>query len=276
MSARAITFATLAALVASWSGAAAEVVRVGGTGAAQGLMQRLGKAFSAASPGDKLEVVPSLGSTGGIAAVIDGALTIAVTARPPKEAEAAKGVRDVPFLETPFIFVSSGAQPYRLSRSEVVAVYDGALRVWPDGNPIKPILRPRSDTTSDLLIASFEGMRAALERTRKRQDVPVAATDQDNAQMAEEVAYSLAAMTLLQLFTEQPRVRAVALDGVEPSLARMEDGSYLPRAALHFVIPAQPGPAAQRFLDFARTPIAERIIRESGGLPLAERSVTAR
>jgi phosphate transport system substrate-binding protein len=273
---RVVTFAFLAALAAGGSKASAEIVRVGGTGAAQGLMQRLGEAFSAASPGDTLEVMPGLGSTGGIAAVIDGALAIAVTARVSREAEREKGVHDVPFLETPFIFVSSGAQPHRLSRSEVVAVYDGALRVWPDGNPIKPILRPRSDTTSDLLVASFEGMRAALEKTRKRQDVPVAATDQDNAQLAEKIAHSLAAMTLLQLITERPRVRAIALDGVEPSLARMEDGSYLLRTALHLVVAAQPGPAAQRFIDFTRTPAAERIIRESGGLPLTVHSATVR
>lgn len=274
MPARAFVFAAL--LAATWSNASAETVRVGGTGAAQGLMQRLGQAFSAASPGDRLDVVPGLGSSGGIAAVTEGALALAVAARRLKDVEATRAARGEPWLETPFMFVSSSPQTIELSRLDVVAIYRGGLRSWPDGSPIRPILRPRSDSVTDVLIAGFEGMKPALEVTRKRPDVPVAATDQDNLTLAQRVAHSFAATTLLQFITERPAVGSIKLDGVEPSLAHMEDGSYLLRVVLHLVIPAQISPGTQRFLDFVRTPTAERIIRESGGLPLAVHSAAAR
>ena len=62
-------------------GANAQTLRVGGTGAAAGMMKTLGEAFSAATPGVRLDIVPSLGSSGGIAAVRDGALDLAVPSR---------------------------------------------------------------------------------------------------------------------------------------------------------------------------------------------------
>lgn len=263
----------LGAAVAACGAASAQTVRIGGTGAAQGLLLRLSEAFNLVSPGDRLEVVPGLGSSGAIAAIVEGALSVAVVARPLNDAETAKGVRSTPWLETPFIFVSSSPRQMALSRAEVVAAFGGELRTWSDGSSIKPILRPRSDAMTDMMIAHFDGMQAALEKTRRRPDVPLAATDQDNAQLAAKVPNSLAAMTLLQLTTEQPQLRVVALDGVKPSLVRMEEGSYLLRVALQLVVGERSSQVTQRFLSFVRTPIVERIIRESGGLPLAVHSV---
>lgn len=50
-------------------------IKIGGTGAATELLRRLGSAFLGQG-GIAVDVVPSLGSSGGISAVVDGAVAI--------------------------------------------------------------------------------------------------------------------------------------------------------------------------------------------------------
>jgi phosphate transport system substrate-binding protein len=52
-------------------------LRVGGTGSAIGMLQQVGAEFTAAD-GGKIDIVPSLGSTGAIRALADGVIDIAV------------------------------------------------------------------------------------------------------------------------------------------------------------------------------------------------------
>lgn len=253
-------------LLSSAGHAFAEEMKVGGTGAAHGLMERLGEAFGASHPGDQVAVVPGLGSSGGIAALAEGVLQVAVSGRDLKPEEKAKGLESAPFVETLFLFVTSHPKRQRLTRADVVAIYEGTLSKWPDGKEIRPILRPRSDAAAAFVVASFEGMPSAMEKTRQRADVPIAATDQDNLDAAEKTPNSFAGMTLLQFTTETPRLRAIALDGVEASVEAMESGAYPLKMRLRIVTRAEPSPLARRFLDFLRSPDADRIIRESGAV----------
>jgi phosphate transport system substrate-binding protein len=79
---RTTLFAVCAAAFAmATPNASAEVMRAGGTGSAQGLLQRLGEAFGAAHPEHTLEIVPGLGSSGGITAVSEGVLDLSVSSR---------------------------------------------------------------------------------------------------------------------------------------------------------------------------------------------------
>lgn len=265
-----------AALLLVGAGAAgADELKVGGMGAAQGLLQRLGEAFAARHPEDAVEVVPGLGSSGGISAVAEGVLHLSVSGRPLKEEEKAKGLDGIPLLDTPYLFVTSHANPQRLTKAEVVAIYDGALTKWPDGKEIKPILRPKSDSVTPFLIASFEGMQAAMDTLRQRPDVPVAATDQDNIQAAERTAGSFAGATLTQAVTETPRLRRIPLDGVDASVEAMETGAYPLKMRLHAVVRSDRSPAVRRFVAFLHSPAADRIIRESGGAMVAPKPVPA-
>jgi len=89
------------------AGAAEALLRIGGTGAAVAVMTRLGAAFAAYQPDLAVEVLPSLGSSGGIRALAGGAIDIAVSARALKPEEEAQGLQAVALLRTPFVFVTS-------------------------------------------------------------------------------------------------------------------------------------------------------------------------
>jgi len=274
MNGRILSLAAISLLCAGT--ALADDMKVGGTGAAHGILLRLSEAFHAAHPGDRVEAMPGLGSSGGIAAVADGALQLSVASRELKAEEKANGLTALPFLDTPFLFVTSHPNAQKLTTAQVVAIYNGALAKWPDGKEIRPILRPKSDSVTPFLIANLDGMQAAMDKLRQRTDVPVAATDQDNIEAATKVPNSFAGATLVQILTENPRLRTITLDGVDASLAAMEQGSYRLKMRLVAVMRSTPSPVAQRFAAFMRSPEAEKLIRESGGAPLAARTAAAR
>jgi phosphate transport system substrate-binding protein len=225
---------------------------VGGTGAATELLRRLGDAFSKQGEA-QVDVVPSLGSSGGIRALADGVLDVAVSGRPLKPAEVKQGMAVPLVLRTLFIFATSNAKPNGLTMSQLADAYATLNPVWADGTPIKIVLRPPSDSDSDLMAQLFPGLGSAVERARKRPDVPVAATDQDNLDVAEQLPGSLSASTLTQILLEKRKLRAIAINGVEPTLDNFERGDYPYGKKLYFVVPAKPTPVAERFIAFLRS-----------------------
>src|SRR5450830_1081135 len=144
------------ALVAGPS-AAAETLRVGGTGSAIGMLQQVGAEFTAAT-GIKVEVVTSLGSNGAIRALADGVLDIAVPARPLKADESAAGLRQVAVLRTAYVFAASHPKPNGLQVADLSKIFAADKSTWADGTPIRIIFRPRSDTDTALLGQLFAGM----------------------------------------------------------------------------------------------------------------------
>jgi phosphate transport system substrate-binding protein len=263
---RALTLAIIAALCAciSPSQVSAETLRIGGTGATTEILMRLGALFSAASK-IEMEVIPGLGSSGGIRAATDGALDIAVSGRRLTADEKTKGLAEIGVLKTPFVIVTSLFKPAGMTGAEIVQAFGSERKTWPDGSAIRVILRPKSDSDTTLLGELFPNMAAAIETSRKRSDIPTAATDQDNVNIAEQAPGSLAAATLLQILSERKNLRLIAIDGVEPSLANFESGTYKYVKELLFIAHAQKSQAVERFLVFLRSPEAQKTIRDVGG-----------
>lgn len=73
----------------------AETLRLGGVDAAHELLNQLGAVYAADHPGTTIEIVTNLGPTGGIAALEDGVIDLAVSSRPLKQTQYSKGLREV-------------------------------------------------------------------------------------------------------------------------------------------------------------------------------------
>ena len=211
-----------------------------------------------------MQIIPALGSNGGLRAVLDGLLGLSVSGRPLKAEETAAGLRSAASLRTPSVLVTSRRGESALRVADLAAIYRDSTAAWPDGTPVGLVLRPRSDSDSTLMNELFPGLADALEAARKRPDIPVAATDGDNAEMAVRVPASLTGMTLLQLRTERSGLLLVRLDSVEPSFEALENGRYPHSKTLHLVTPTLASPEAARFVQFLRSAAGSRLLREAG------------
>lgn len=103
------TAATACAFAAMTLAASAQAyeIKIGGTGAALGTMQVLAQAYAESQPNAKITVLPSMGSGGGIKAVLAGAIEIGLSSRPLSEAEAKAGAVAVELGRTPFVFATA-------------------------------------------------------------------------------------------------------------------------------------------------------------------------
>lgn len=247
------------------SDASADELKMGGTGSAATLLERLGGICTRGS-GTRIVVVPNLGSGGGIRAASDRALDVAVAGRPLKPEEAAKGLTQVASVRTPFVLITSHARPNGLKGADVADIYGSAKAVWDDGTPLRIVLRPKSDSDTAVLEQHFPGMRAALDKASRRREVATAATDQDNANLAESLPGSLTGASYTQVKIENRNVRLVALDGVEPTLENFERGVYRYGRTLHFIVPVPPSPTAERFIACVRSAVGVQALRDAGNL----------
>ena len=258
-----------ALLFATLNPASTETLRIGGTGSAVATLPVL---FSAFDRGEefKLEVIPSLGSSGGLRALAEGVLDISVSGRVLTREELAQGLTQGAEIRTPFVLVTSQSRPNGLKSSEVAEIFKSRKASWADGSLLRIILRTKSDSDTMLLGNMFPGMAAAIEEARQRRDVPLAATDQDNADMAERIPGSLTGATLSQIKMERRNLRVLAIDGVEPSLDTLESGAYPFVRPIYFVLPAKKNPLAERFIAFLGSPAGRAALRATGNLPTAE------
>lgn len=243
---------------------------VGGTGAALGGMQRLAELYQREHPDDVITVLPSIGSGGGIKAVLKGKIGLGISARPLKDKEKAAGAVATAYARTPFIFVTASA-PGRagagFSSAELIEIFAGERSSWPDGQPLRPVLRPLNDSDSSLLLRSFPELDGVLQAAHGRRGALVGFTDQDAMDLVERLPGTVGTATLAAVLSENRPLTPLALNGVAPDLAALAAGRYPMSKTLRLVTTAEPPALARRFVEFIRSPVAIALLQSLGHLP---------
>lgn len=251
--------------VGTGASAHAETLRIGGTGSALGTMRILGDAFMRSRQAATIEVLPSLGSGGGIKALAANALDLAVSTRDLKDEERAKGLHAQVYGKTALVFATPSSNPIDgVTSAELVAIFSGETAVWPNGEPARPILRPKAETDTQLAEEHIVGMREALERARDRQAVPTFFTDQETADALERMPGSVGTMSLSLIISERRELKALALDGQMATPQSIANGTYPITKTFYFVLPAAPSQMIKDFVAFVFSPEGQAILEYSG------------
>jgi len=244
---------------------AAEEIRIGGTGAALGTMRLLAQTFSQSNPGVEVTLVGNLGSAGAIKAVSGGAISLGVSSRPLNDGERRMGALQLEYARTPFVFaVSAKSAVKAITRQELAEIYSGRMAKWPDGSAVRVVLRPASDIDT----ATVKGVSPELGRgvaaAEKRPGVQFSVTDQDAASDLERIPGAIGPSSLALIVSEQRALRALALDGVEPTPANAATKAYPLYKQLFFITGAKTPPTVERFIAFVRSPAGRRILADNG------------
>ena len=257
--------AVLAALLASGSrGLAAETIRISGTGGAMDTMRILGEAFRKGNPGIRVEMLPGMGSSGGIQAVLAGRLEIGLSARPLSGEERDQGAVDTRYAKTPFVFaVNRSLKMTGMTLESVARIYAGK-RDWEGGKRIRLVLRPPEDTDITVLKGMSPEMSAAGDIALRRAGMIVATTDQEAIDAIETVPGAFGGTVLSILLSRKHAVRVLALDGVVPSVRSMIDRSYPYSKSFFMVTRRNPSDVVRRFIDFVRSPEGSAILSRYG------------
>lgn len=252
-------------------GAHADSIKIGGTGTGLGTMKLLVREFNKSRPDAQLVVTPSLGSTGAIRAVLAGAVDIGISARPVTAEESRQGASARAYARTPFVIATWAKNDSAgLTLDELVQIYSGKVTRWPDGSPIRLVVRPDSDTDTVALRTFSAAMSGAVTAALARKGLRMADTDQDNADALEKLPGSLGTTTLTQIMAESRAIRPLALDGVAPTLQSLAAGRYRHFKTLHLVTGPNPSPLARDFVAYIRSPAGQAVLAGSGNLAVRE------
>lgn len=255
----------LALLLGSSGGAAAEEFRIGGTGSALGTMQLLAAEFTAANPDIRITTVPNLGSGGGVKAVVAGAIGLAATSRPINERERKLGAVEVEYARTPFVFaVSTNSKVTAITSRELAAIYAGKTVTWPDGIPVRIVLRPASDIDTEMVKRISPDIRRALAAAEARPGVKFSMNDQDAANDLERIPGAIGPSSLSVIVSEKRALRALKLDGRVPTPANAASGAYPYHKRLFLVTGARRSAAVERFVAFVRSPAGRKVLDSNG------------
>jgi phosphate transport system substrate-binding protein len=247
-----------------------DLLRIGGTGGDLATMHLLAKAFAETTPDVEPQVLPSVGSTGGIQALLSDALDVSISARALRAHERESALQAYPYAKTLLVFATPQQNPVLgVTTEELEQAYAGSTTLWPDGRPVRIVLRPEGDTDTMIVLAKLPSLKIPMSQARSRREVPVAVTDQEAADMIERLHWGLGTSSLSLLRAENRALKPLALNGVSPTLENLERGLYPLDKTYFFVVKAQSGKLARAFINFVATPMGRDILTRTGHLPLA-------
>lgn len=260
----------VAVLLLSGTALASEALVIDGTGDSQEILRRLAARYENLHPGTHIEVPDSVGSGGGIKALLEGRAGLARTARALNSKEAEMGLVQVFFARSPVVFAthSSLETVKTVSIGQVLEIYDGRLDNWKSlGGPdhkLYPVAREEGDSSRAVVngyLASMLGNQQGMGTVGK-----VFFTTPDTVLALKRNAYTFGFVPLSEALAAGLHI--LALDSALPDEQGVRTQTYPLVSHFYLVKPADPSPLALSFIEFILTEPARELMRQQGVFPV--------
>lgn len=212
----------------------------------------------------------SVGSGGGMRALQDDAIDIALVSRPLSTKERAADVVAVPYARVPvMVAVHSSVAETKIDRRWLVEIFDGRRITWDDGSPIVVLQRERGDSSHSAVyrvVPELAEVDEAAYQARRWRVI------YDDVGMEDAIASTEGSIGLMgsgSLPADRP-IRALAFEDVEPTVLALTDGRYPLYKDLAFVTHGSPDERVADFLRFAFSPEGHAVIAAHGCVPIGE------
>jgi len=167
-------------------------------------------------PGYTLNVLPGTGTGGGVEGLVQGQLGVAAMARPPKDAEAAQGVKWVEFGQSGMaVYTHPGVGVTELTMAQVVAIFSGEIANWSEVGGANQIVILYVRDEGDSSIKALR--QAVLGDTQFPETAQVLTSQADMQTAVSGTSGGVGFGSWPSALAAGADVQAVALDGVSPS-----------------------------------------------------------
>jgi phosphate transport system substrate-binding protein len=241
-------------------------ISVAGSTTVQPLAEKLAEAFSAGNPGVSIDVQGG-GSSVGVKSAGQGVADVGMASREVKEEE----LKEFPDLKV-FTIARDGiaivAHPdvplAGLSKDQVRDIFGGKIKSWSEvGGPDKMIVVVSREEGS--------GTRAAFEELVMGKDtliVDTAILHPSNGAVRTAVSTTPDSIGYLSFGYLDASVKALTVDGVEPSEANVASDKYPVVRPLNMLTGGEPSGAVKAWLDFILGDEGQKIVKEEGYIPV--------
>lgn len=219
--------------------------------------------YAEQSPGVAV-LVSGMGSSAGIESVSNGSSDIGTSSRELKDEELDLGLVDTPVAYDAIAVIVNHDNPVKsLSTLEIRAIFSGVITNWNElGGPDLDIGLVNRDEAS--------GTREAFKK------IVMDDADFDHGavvlpgtgQVRSVVAEVPGAIGYISLGFVNDDVRAIAIDGIEPTEEAVAAGTYPVQRLLHFFTVGQPTGHTAEYIEFVLSPeVQDTTVREAGFIP---------
>lgn len=244
-------------------------LHVAGSGSNLPLTRILARAYGRRRPGTAVVVHESIGSSGGVRAVLEGAVGLGLVSRPLSATERDTGIRVIPYARVAVVAAANPSVPNEeITAADLVDVYRGTKSTWSDGSRAVVIQREYGDSSHlavERHLPGFAEANADAYRAR-RWRVVYSDADMQAALQATEGAVGL--FDLGSIVSQRLPLKILAIDGQRPAVESLAAGTYLFHKDLAFVCRPPACRNAASFFDFVLSEEGRALIRANGYLPL--------
>ncbi len=177
----------------------------------------------------------------------------------------AAGAASEMYARTPLVFaVAAKSTVKALTIEQIVDIYSGKTLNWPDGGQIRPVLRQAGDDSTLQLRRMSPLMDAAVTAAEQRPGMPFATTDQEASNKGENIPGAFSITTLSMILSEGRQLRALTLNGIDPTPENGKAGKYVHVKHYFFITQVDPAPKVKRFAEFLKSGSGREVLIRSG------------
>lgn len=215
------------------------------------------------------KVPESIGSSGAIKAVSEGAISLGMISRPLKPKELQQGLKQVLYARVGVVIGTNYNVPdTNITDQDLVNIFKGKKDKWQNGEMIVVLSREKEDSTNRVFVKKVPGFANALEDSLGNKRWKVYYTDTEEAEAVVETPSSIGftdtgALTALNL-----KIKPMRFNGIEPTIINVKKGIYPFYKDLYFVYKEPVSERVAGFLNFVSSDEGQRIISLYGGIPM--------
>lgn len=257
-------------LTASAHGQTTHKIVIDGSTGVLPLAVSLAKAFQDRNPGVTIEFGKGLGTKARIQALSDGKIDVALASHGLNADEISRlGMTAHEIARIAVVFgVNAGLPVANVTAAQVCDVYAGKITSWSAlGGPdleIAPRTRPDTEVDAEVMRANIR----CLSELRMPETVKVMPRSGDMAKELAAVAGSFGMTTMTVVEQSNGKIKGLSLDGTAPTAENVVRKTYPLVRESFFVTMVALTPAVARFIEFARSPAGEQVIRANGAIPV--------
>ena len=243
-------------------------ISVVGSTSVQPFAEALAEEFMAQHPMEKI-FIQGGGSTAGVQAVLSGASQVGMSSRKLEESE--KELIAIPIIYDAIAVIVHRSNPLDGLRMEQIRqIYAGKITRWNEvggkDRAITVVTREEGSGTRE----TFQNLVMG-----KNEEISLAALVQDsNGAIRQVVADDPNAIGFISLGLVNDRVRALKIDGIEPSMENILNHRYAILRPFLFVFKSPPQGTAKEFLDYVLSPEGQKILMKEGLVSLGQNAQT--